>query len=75
MKKWICEKQVPTPQTKDGCAPALTATYDYASIANMFDTSHYPRMGVIEIGRYEDEDRPSDSSGPSVAVKSERHGV
>ena len=27
------------------------------------------------IVEYEDEDEPSDSSGPSVAVKSERHGV
>ena len=51
--QWICKKQIPTPQTKDGCAPALTATYEYASFANMFDTGHYPRCGVIEIGDYE----------------------
>lgn len=50
---WKCIKQIPTPQTKDGCAPALTATYEYVSFANMFDTGHYPRMGVIEIGDYE----------------------
>lgn len=52
--KWICEEQIPTPQTKDGCAPAITATYEYASFANMFYTWHYPRMGVIEIGHYEE---------------------
>ena len=53
MKKWICEQQIPTPLTGGGCAPAITATYEYASFANMFDTGHYPRMGVIEIGHYE----------------------
>lgn len=52
---WICERQIPTPQTKDGCAPAITATYYLASLANMFDVGHYPRMGVIEIGHYEQE--------------------
>lgn len=51
--RWICQYQIPTPQTKDGCAPSLTATYEYASFANMFDTGYYPRMGVIEIGKYE----------------------
>ena len=50
---WVCEHQIPTPQTKDNCAPAITATYEYASFANMMDTAHYPRMGVIEIGHYE----------------------
>lgn len=50
---WKCIEQIPTPQTKDGCAPALTSTYEYASLVNMFDTGHYPRMGVIEIGDYE----------------------
>ena len=54
-REWRCRKKIPTPQTKDGFAPALTATYEYASFANMFDTGHYPRMGVIEIGEYEEE--------------------
>lgn len=53
---WKCEYIIPTPQTKDGCAPALTATYEYASFANMFDTGHFPRMGVIEIGYYEEKE-------------------
>lgn len=53
--RWRYEKRIPTPQTRDGCAPAITATYDYASVANMLDTRHFPRMGVIEIGDYEDE--------------------
>lgn len=50
---WRAQRQIPTPQTKDGCAPAITATYEMASFANMFDTGHFPRMGVIEIGEYE----------------------
>lgn len=50
---WICEEQIPIPVTKDGCAPAITATYEYASFANMISTKHYPRMGIIEIGEYE----------------------
>lgn len=44
---------MPIPLTADGCAPALTATYEYASFANMISTAHYPRMGVIEAGEYE----------------------
>ncbi len=51
---WICEEKIPIPQTKDGCAPAITATYEYASFANMVTTAHFPRMGVLEIGHYED---------------------
>lgn len=50
---WICEEQIPIPVTKDGGAPAITATYEYASFANMISTKHYPRMGIIEIGEYE----------------------
>ncbi len=52
-KKWVCERKEPTPQTKDGCSPAITATYELVSLANMFSTAHFPRMGVIEIGHYE----------------------
>lgn len=60
--QWICERQIPTPQTKDGCAPAITATYEYASFANMVSTAHFPRCGVIEIGVYglNGEDRRKD---------------
>lgn len=53
---WKCKKQIPTPQTTDRCAPAITATYNNATIANMMDTGHFPRMGVIEIGDYENEE-------------------
>ena len=35
-----------SPLTKDGCAPTLTATYEFGSVANMLNTKHYPRMGV-----------------------------
>ena len=52
-RKWICEEKLPTPKTKDGCCPAITATYEYASFANMVTVAHFPRMGVIEIGHYE----------------------
>ena len=51
--QWQCCKQIPIPLTTDGCAPAITATYEYASFANMISTAHYPRMGVIEVGDYE----------------------
>ncbi len=51
----MCEENIPIPQTKDKCAPAITATYEYASFANMVTTAHFPRMGVIEIGHYEDD--------------------
>ena len=34
------------PVTADGMAPAITATYDWCSVANMLNTKHYPRMGV-----------------------------
>lgn len=34
------------PVCADGTAPAITATYDYMSVANMIGTQHYPRMGV-----------------------------
>ena len=54
-RKWICEENIPIPQTKDKCAPAITATYEYASFANMVTTAHFPRMGVIEIGHYDDD--------------------
>ena len=39
-------RQVGLPTTADGNAPALTATYDFVSVANMLNTKHYPRMGV-----------------------------
>ncbi len=51
--KWICEEKLLTPKTKDGCCPAITATYEYVSFANIMTTAHYPRMAVIEIGHYE----------------------
>lgn len=54
-KKWICEEKIPTPTTKDGCAPVITAPYARVSFANMIETAHFPRMGVIEIGRYEED--------------------
>lgn len=54
-KKWIPTIRIPTPKTKDGVAPAITATYDFASFANMVSTAHYPRMGIIEIGYYENK--------------------
>lgn len=50
---WIYEERIPIPQTKDGCAPAITATYEYASFANMISTAHYPRIGILEAGYYE----------------------
>lgn len=50
---WICDENIPTPQTTDGCAPAITATYGFASYANMVATAHFPRMGLIVIGHYE----------------------
>ena len=52
---WICEEQIPTPQTKEGLAPCLTATYEHISFANL-RAGHFPRMGVIEIGHYEEAD-------------------
>jgi len=55
-RNWICEEQKPIPQTKDECSPAITATYEYASFANMVTTAHFPRMGVMEIGHYEQQD-------------------
>lgn len=54
-RNWICEENIPIPQTKDKCAPAITATYEYASFANMVTTAHFPRMGVIEIGHYDND--------------------
>ena len=39
-------RQVGLPTTADGCVPAITATYEHCSVANMLNTKHYPRMGV-----------------------------
>lgn len=54
-RKWICEERKLTPQTKDGCCPAITATYAFVSYANIMTTAHFPRAAVVEIGRYTDE--------------------
>ena len=51
--KWICEEQRITPQTRDGNAPAITATYEYVSFANIMTVAHFPRAAVIEMGHYE----------------------
>lgn len=52
---WICEERRLTPLTKDGCIPAITATYEYMSFANIMTVAHFPRAAVIEIGYYEDK--------------------
>ena len=62
---WICEEQYTIPVTKDGCAPAITATYEYASFANMISTAHYPRMGVLESGYYEENEVNTEGTGVS----------
>lgn len=52
--RWNAKVSWPTPTTVDGCAPTLTANYNSASFANMISVAHYPMMGVIEIGEYEE---------------------
>ena len=57
MSKWICEERIPTPHTADGLAPAIKSIYWKVSLANMLSTAHFPGLGIIEIGHYE-EDEP-----------------
>lgn len=53
---WICEEKRVSPLTKDDCIPAITATYQYVSFANIWTTAHFPRAAVIEIGKYVKEE-------------------
>lgn len=62
MSKWICEKRIPTPQTADGLAPAIKSIYWKVSFANMLSTAHFPGLGIIEIGHYEDESEDTASN-------------
>ena len=46
---------MPTPVTRTGMSPTITAAYPAISAANIMDLSHFPKMGVIDV-RYEDSD-------------------
>lgn len=43
----IYEKNV-SPQTSDGCVPALTTRYEAMGVTSIIDTGHYPMAAVIE---------------------------
>ena len=49
--------KISIPRTTDGCSVTITSSFaEGISLANMLDTGHYPKGGVLIIKKYEKKD-------------------
>lgn len=44
-QQWKYMRRNVSPQTSDGCIPALTTRYEAMGVTSIIDTGHYPRGG------------------------------